>query len=165
MRPACLNKITAFIFAWIISDITMATALTTCDATALTYMQKIQIKRFVHQAKAYVKRNGIQQASKEFMTSRFIHDNLYIFVIDNKIYSLANGGRPDFIGKDLTRISDAQDSAGKIVTKAKQGGGWVSYHWKDPQTHRLQCKTSWVTPFLKDSRSNQFYTIGSGINH
>lgn len=137
----------------------------TCNETTLTEHQRKQIKEFVQQAKTDVEEKGIQHARKDFMSAKYIKEELYLFVINNKSYSLVNGGRPDFIGNNLTSIPDAQESAKKILYTAKQGGGWVSYAWSNRKTKVMKCKTSWVTPFLKDSKSDEIYTIGAGLMH
>ncbi|MDP3559881.1 MAG: cache domain-containing protein [Legionellaceae bacterium] len=142
-----------------------ATTLSKCNEAGLSEKQQSQIKLFVQQARALVLTKGIQNASKELMSPKFIHDDLYIFVIDHNQYSLANGGRADFVGKNLKSIKDARESAQKIIDSAKQGGGWVNYIWKSPKTHHLECKTSWVSPLLKDPKSELTYTIGAGIEH
>lgn len=136
-----------------------------CNESTLSPQQKTQIKSFVDQAQARVQSVGIVKASEEFKTRKFINEQLYIFVIDHNQYSLANGGKPEWIGKDLKAIPNARDSAQKIIEKAKEGGGWVNYVWISPKTQKHQCKTAWVTPMLKDSKSEQVYTIGAGIEH
>ncbi len=136
-----------------------------CRGADLTDKQKMQIKLFVRDAQELINHEGIQTAGKTLMSPAYIHEDLYIFVIDHRQYSLANGGRADLVGKNLQHIQDARVSAKKIINKAKKGGGWVSYQWMSPTKHVSKCKTSWVTPLLKDPKSEQIYTIGAGIEH
>ena len=145
--------------------VSLAAENNACNERGLSYTQQTQIKSMVQDAKDLAEIQGIKAASKTFMTSMFIQEDLYIFVIDHRHYSLANGGRADFAGKNLKSIPDARESAQNIIEKARQGGGWVSYIWKSPKKDSLQCKTSWVTPFLKDSKSKLIYTIGAGMEH
>lgn len=160
-----LQKVMILMVSFIFWGVDYAAMPITCNETTLTEHQRTQIKEFVQQAIIDVKEKGIQQASKDFMSTQYIKEELYLFVINNKSYSLVNGGRPDFIGKNLTNVPDAQDSANKILHTAKRGGGWVSYAWSNPKSHVMKCKTSWVTPFLKDSKSDEVYTIGAGLMH
>lgn len=146
-------------------QISWAASASECSEASLSTEQKMQIKSFVKNAQSVAQQKGIMEASKEFMTPKFIRENLYIFVINHNQYSLANGGKPDFVGKDLKNVEEARESAQKIINKAKQGGGWVSYLWTSPKTHNVECKTSWVTPLIKDSKSDQSYTIGAGVEH
>lgn len=124
---------------------------------------KKQVESFVASAADYVKAHGKEDAFKEFSNPRgaFVKGLSYIFVIDYKGVTLANGGNPDIIGANKY---DMQDPKGNyvfrdIIAKAKQGGGWVSYYWDNPVTKKLGCKSSYVMP-MEDQ-----FVIGSGFYH
>lgn len=138
-----------------------------CHESKLNEKQKMEIKLFVQQAQSYIKLHGLKKASRDFtnIDNRRFNDKMYIFMIDNNQYSLANGGKPQLVGKDLKRLDETQESALKIYKSAKQNGGWVNYMWINPQTHIRQCKTSWVTPYIKDKKDNLFYTVGAGLQY
>lgn len=164
MGTSCIPKKLLGYFIAIISPLSQAQH-TQCDESFLSKKEKTYIKSFVERANELTKNKGIHEATKELMSPKFIQKNSYIFVIDYQHHSLVNGGRPYFIGKDLKDIPEAKDSAQKIVETAKHGGGWVSYIWISPKTHQTTCKTSWVTPLLRDVKNNEIYTIGAGIEH
>lgn len=108
-----------------------------------------QAKSLVQKALAYIKENGADQAYKAFNTpgGQFIDGDLYVFVVKFDYTFLAHGGNPKLIGKNL---SDMQSADGKFVVKelvaiAKdKGQGWLDYQWANPETRKVQAKTSFV---------------------
>ncbi len=149
-----------------LSGLSSANMQQDCKESLLTKDQKKTVEALVNEAQDLLQKNGFIKARKELMSSKFCQKDLYIFIIDHEHHALMNCGRPDFVGKDLSVVPDARDSAEKIMKKAAEGGGWVSYIWKSPNTHSLRCKTSWVTPFIEDRHDQkQSYSVGAGIEH
>jgi signal transduction histidine kinase len=138
-----------------------------CNENKLSKIQKRHIKLFVNEAVLYVEKHGLKKASQDFIKpeNHYMHDRMYIFMIDDQQYSLSNGGKPELMGKDLKQIPETQESALKIYQTAKKHGGWVNYLWVNPKTNQKQCKTSWVTPFIQDETTKKLYTIGSGLQY
>lgn len=122
-----------------------------------------QAQSLVTGALTFIKDNGIAKAIEEFNKSEgeFTKGSTYIFVIKNDGLMLANQGDPATVGKNEF---DMKDISGKypvreIIEKAKSGGGFVSYHWRNPVTQEIGCKTSYVK-----SVDDQ-HVIGSGFYH
>lgn len=107
-----------------------------------------EAKAIVEKATAYIKAYGKEKAFAEFnnLKGPFTIKDLYIFAGDFNGVLLAHGGNIKLVGKDL---SEMQDADGKFMVKglmdvAKRGGGWYDYKWSNPQTKKIQDKTSYV---------------------
>lgn len=122
-------------------------------------MSKQQTEQFVSSAIDFAKKNGKEAALKEFNNpqGRFTKGDSYIFVIDYQGVFLASPNNPEFIGKNEYDLTDNQGKymIQKLIQTAKNGGGWVNYHWKNPVTNEVENKASYVMP-MED------YLIGSG---
>lgn len=104
-------------------------------------------KALVEKAVAFVKAQGKDKAFKEFTEgAQFKKDDLYIFVIDDKGVTLAHGGNPKLVGKDMSGLKDAD---GKFFIKemadaAKaKGSGWADYKWTNPITKKIDNKSTY----------------------
>src|SRR3989304_7931479 len=58
----------------------------------------------VKKGNEYIKKNGIEKAVEVFKTDEFKKGELYLFVYDYKGNCLAQGARPEFIGKNLINL-------------------------------------------------------------
>lgn len=122
--------------------------------------QQNHIKNFVNSAVDYIKAHGKDAAIKEFndKNGQFTKGDDYIFVIDFQGTMLANAYSPDLVGKNVMNLKDAKGKSlnHDLINKAKSGGGWVSYNWKNPATNKVQCKDSYTMPV------DNSYLIGAG---
>lgn len=108
-----------------------------------------QAKTMVEKALAYIKANGTEKAYKEFNTpgSQFFDGELYIFAYDLQGNNLALGGNPKMTGKNLIELKTAD---GKYYLKdfieiiKTKGEGWYDYKWTNPETKKIQDKTSYI---------------------
>src|SRR5690606_18549790 len=98
----------------------------------------------------FMKANGKEKAFKEFTEgTQFKKDDLYVFVIDTKGMTLAHGGNPKLVGKDMSGLKDAD---GKFFIKDMieggnaKGNGWSDYKWTNPVTKKIDAKSTY---FLK----------------
>ena len=118
-------------------------------------------KHFHQQSESGVMTKAVAQArALEAITAmRFDGDN-YIFVGDKDGYQLATGVL-SLLG---TNIMDLQDSNGQYFVKelyqvASSGGGFVNYHWENPDKETLDPKTSYAVTYAPWG-----WMIGSGMN-
>lgn len=108
-----------------------------------------QAKAMVEKAISYAKAKGVENAYKEFNTagSQFFEGELYIFAYDMEGNNLALGANPKMTGKNLLEMKSAD---GKFYLKEmievikSKGEGWVDYKWTNPETKKIQDKTSFV---------------------
>jgi signal transduction histidine kinase len=115
----------------------------------------------VEKGVAYIKANGKEKAFAEFTDTKgkFIDRDLYIFVVDFKGLTLAHGGNPKLVGKDM---SELKDSDGKFFIKAfielakTKGSGWVDYKWQNPVTKNIEPKSTYIQRY-------EDYFLGCGI--
>ncbi|MEX0848899.1 MAG: cache domain-containing protein [Candidatus Dependentiae bacterium] len=104
----------------------------------------------------YLMANDVDKAFNAFSHSRdYVEGELYLFVYDVQGVCLAHGQQAQLIWKNLW---DLQDSYGvpivqNIINKAKDGGGWITYGWRNAT------KVSYVKKVVKDGK---VYAIGTG---
>lgn len=122
--------------------------------------QQKQVQDLVNIAAEYIKQNGKDAAIAEFNKKDgfFTKGNIYVFAVDYTGMSLADVNNPELVGKNQY---DLKSQDGKLIVqegiaKAKAGGGWIQYQWKDPSTQTNACKKSYVMGI------NGTYLIGSG---
>ncbi len=78
----------------------------------------------------------------------FIHGSLYLYVRDLKTgVVLAHPINRTIVGKDLTDVPDTNGKAYRreiLQVAAKSGKGWVDYTYKNPETGRIEPKTTYL---------------------
>lgn len=114
------------------------------------------VVQLVERGVEFLKKNPTAQAFKAFShTSDFTKGELYLFVFDDKGYCLADGSESSFIWKNLYDLRDTYGTpiVQSLINKAKQGGGWTTYSWRN------STKTSYVQELKKDGKT---YIIGCG---
>jgi len=106
-----------------------------------------EAEAMVKKAAAYVKANGKDKALNEFTDgAQFKKDDLYVFVLDTKGLTLAHGGNPKLVGKDMAGLKDA---SGKLFIKEivdganAKGSGWADYKWTNPVTKKIEDKSTY----------------------
>ena len=119
-------------------------------------------KTMVEKAAAYIKANGKDKAMTEFNNPKggFIDGHLYIFAVDFDGITLANGGTPALVGKDMKGLKDSEGKLfiAEMIELAKtKGSGWVNYNWLNKVTKKIEPKTSFVQKIDN-------YFIGCGTN-
>jgi signal transduction histidine kinase len=120
-----------------------------------------EAKALVEKGVAYIQANGQEKAFAEFTDTKgkFIDRDLYIFVVDFNGLTLAHGGNPKLVGKDM---SELKDSDGKFFIKAfielakTKGSGWVDYKWQNPVTKNIEPKSTYI-------QRHDDYFLGCGI--
>jgi cytochrome c len=80
-------------------------------------------------------------------TKEFHDRDLYVFIYDMSGRCVAHGSRPALIGKNLI---DIKDQDGKYLIREMvelangPGSGWIDYKWPNPQTNKIEDKSSYV---------------------
>ena len=106
-----------------------------------------QAKALVESAIEFYKANGEDKALAEFSKSQgqFVKGNLYIFAFDAKGVTIAHGGDPKLIGRDLTGLQDVDGKYfAREFIKIGPEGGWVDYKWMDYISKKVEAKTAYV---------------------
>jgi cytochrome c len=106
-----------------------------------------QAKAMVEKAAALVKANGKEKAVKEFNDPKgqFVKGELYIFAYEMNGVVIANPNNLKTVGMNLMEMPDVD---GKLFRKEgielakKNGSGWVDYKYKNPQSGKVEQKTS-----------------------
>ncbi|MFM8899984.1 MAG: methyl-accepting chemotaxis protein [Burkholderiales bacterium] len=102
----------------------------------------------VLRAVQHIKAVGLQQAQQDFHQpdGGFIDRDLYVFGIDRDGTYFALGSREDMVGKTVYEMPglDGDTFLPRLWEVADQGGGWLSYQVRNPQTGLLSTKESFV---------------------
>ncbi len=106
-----------------------------------------EAKALLSRAVVYYQANGRDRAFAQFnkTTGRFVHSDLYIYVIDPDGNVLAHGADAKLIGANLI---DREDAVGKKFIKAiiddtkMNNKGVMDYKWMNPQTKKIEQKST-----------------------
>jgi cytochrome c len=106
-------------------------------------------KALVEKAAAFVKANGKDATIKEINLAKgqFDKGELYVFAYDMSGKIIAHPKNPKLIGKDLLNVPDPDGKMFRkeIVEVAKtKGTGWVDYRYTNPETKKIEAKTTYV---------------------
>ena len=117
----------------------------------------------IAQGIAHIYRVGEDQAFKDFSDrgGDFVDGAFYIFVVDFDGITLAHGGNPALVGMNMAELKDADGVyfIREFIKVAENAGeGWVDYKWSNPETKRIEDKTSLVKRF-----GSRNYFLGCGI--
>jgi len=116
----------------------------------------------VKKAVDYYKANGKEKtiAAINDPSGEFIKGELYVFLFDYDVNCLAHPANPKLVGKNLADLKDPEGRTfmKEMTEKAKAGGGWTDYKWTNPETKKIQDKSSYSLPIPDDK-----VFIGCGI--
>ena len=106
-------------------------------------------KSMIQKAAAFIKANGKEKAIAEFNNpqGKFIDRDLYILAVDFKGIILANGANAKRVGQNMLGLKDAN---GKLLfpefieTAKTKGSGWVDYKWVNPETKKVEDKSTYI---------------------
>jgi len=96
----------------------------------------------------FVQKNGMEKAVEAFKTADFQKGELYLFSYDYKGTCLAQGMKPELIGKNLLsfRTPTGRFLFKELIETAKKGGGWIEYEWMHETKKVLMTKESYILP-------------------
>ena len=107
-----------------------------------------EAKGLVKKAIAFYKANGKDKtmAALNDPKGAFIDRDLYVFVHDDKGIYFAIAPKPNFIGKDLSGVKDAN---GKLIVKEQldvlktANDMWQEYDWQNPVSGKIEHKKTY----------------------
>ena len=121
-----------------------------------------EAQALVKKAVELIKTGGKDKAFAAFNDPKgeFVKGDLYIFIVDYTGLTLAHGGNAKLIGKNMMELKDAdgKEFMKECIATSKKGGGWVDYKWTNPETKKVQDKSSYVMP----AEGHEFL-VGCGI--
>ncbi|GLH74680.1 hypothetical protein GETHLI_31820 [Geothrix limicola] len=112
--------------------------------------ERPKAEAMVKEGIAFLKAHGKEAFFSEVQkaTGRF-HvkpgSTLYLFVYDLKGVVLAHGARPNLVGMNRWNVKDPDGvyNVQEIIkTGQKKGGGWADMKVENPDTHKIENKTS-----------------------
>ncbi len=104
----------------------------------------------VHKGANMIKLKGKEEVIRRIAAQDpgFISGSLYLYVRDLKTgVVLAHPINRTIVGKDLTDVPDTNGKTYRreiLQVAAKQGKGWVDYTYKNPETGRIEPKTTYL---------------------
>ncbi len=103
----------------------------------------------VKDAQKFVKDNGKEKALLEMSKpdGKWAKGELYVFAYDLQAVMVAHPKNPKLVGKNLMEVPDVEGRLFRkeIVELAKsKGSGWVDYKYKNPQTGKIEDKTTYL---------------------
>lgn len=110
----------------------------------------------VNRAIEYMKSNPLDEAFSTIShSSDFTYGEFYLFVYDMQGICFAHGQQPELIWENLW---DSRDSFGvpiaqEVIKKAEEGGGWLTYGWRNATK---------VAYAKKVEIEGKFYVVGTG---
>ncbi|WP_295991311.1 cache domain-containing protein [Rugamonas sp.] len=99
---------------------------------------------------AFIKAHGKDEMMKRLAAKDpdFVQGALYVDMRDlHSGIVLAHPFNPSIVGKDLTDVPDASGKRYRreiIELAQKQGKGWVDYQYKNPNTGKIEPKTTYI---------------------
>ena len=108
-----------------------------------------EAKALVDKAAAFLKSSGPEKGLEEFNQpkSPFVKGEYYVFVYDLTGTMVAHPVNAKLVGKNLMDVPDVEGKLFRkdIVEMAKaKGTGWVDYRYKNPQTGKIESKTTYL---------------------
>lgn len=99
---------------------------------------------------SFIKQHGKDEMMKRITAKDpdFVQGSLYVDMRDISTgIVLAHPYNPTIVGKDLTDVPDASGKKYRreiIELAAKKGKGWVDYMYKNPQSGKIEPKTTYI---------------------
>lgn len=108
-----------------------------------------QAKALVERGLAHIKSVGIDKAAEDFSTKdgKWHEKDLYVFLQKFDGNTIAHGGNKGLVGKNMLDLKDANGQTfirTMIDTAKSKGSGWVDYMWTNPQTKKVEPKSTYV---------------------
>ncbi|HOW53412.1 MAG TPA: cache domain-containing protein [Syntrophorhabdaceae bacterium] len=138
------------------------------QSTDIKYPETKQVLNIVQDASQAVAQKG-EAAFPEFRKkgSKWLHDDVYVFVIDTQGNVILNPTRPELEGKNQINLKDAMGKPfirwfiKEVTDYSFKTQGWSHYVWFKPG----QEIASWKTSFVKyvKAPSGKGYIVGSGL--
>lgn len=103
----------------------------------------------VKDAEKFIKANGKEKALQEMSKpdGKWVKGELYVFAYDLQAVMVAHPKNPKLVGKNLMEVPDVDGKLFRkdIVELAKaKGSGWVDYKYKNPETGKIEDKTTYL---------------------
>lgn len=117
--------------------------------SAFAVSNSAEAKEMVEKAAAYYQANGKDKALKEYNNPKgqFVKGELYVFAYDMSGTVIAHPVNAKLVGVNTLETPDVD---GKLWRKEgmemvkKSGAGWVDYKFKNPQSGKVEQKTTYL---------------------
>jgi cytochrome c len=118
-------------------------------ALAATNGTPDEAKAMVEKAVKLIQTEGKDKAFAQINdpAGPFVDRDLYVFVLNLEGTTVAHGVNKALIGKSLVNLKDADGKPfiQEMIEMGKAGKvGWVDYKWANPQTKKVESKSSYL---------------------
>ncbi len=129
-----------------------ALLLSTIAAHAADHATADEAVALTNKAAAHFQAVGKEKALDDFTNDKadYSDRDLYVACIDQDGISTANGQNKALIGRDLTKVKDADGRSlgGLLLAMMKtEKEGWLDYRWPDPLTKKIEAKSTFNKHF------------------
>jgi cytochrome c len=136
-----MKKASVVVWAMVLAVIMVGSAFAGTEAD--------EAKAMVEKAAALIKAEGREKALAEIGNpqGQFVKGEMYVFAYDLTATMVAHPVNAKLVGKNLMDVPDAEGKLFRkeIVELAKtKGSGWVDYKYKNPQTSKIESKTTYI---------------------
>ena len=119
------------------------------DAVAADHATRKDAEDFVAKAEAFLTANGKEKTLAEINTPNgaFHRGELYVLAYDFNGVVIGHPVNPKLLGRNLIDVPDPDGKffLREIVETAKtKKSGWVDYRYKNPETGKIESKTTFV---------------------
>lgn len=109
--------------------------------------EKAQVVALVDEAVASYSTNGKEKTLAEVNNQhgKYVKAEFYVFAYNLEGIVIAHPKNPKLIGKNLLNVPDVDGKTFRqdIISIAKsKGSGWVDYKYKNPETQKIEEKTT-----------------------
>jgi len=123
--------------------------LISCTSAHAGDYTKDDAVKMVEKAAAFLKANGKEKLIAEVgkKDGPFHKGELYVYVTDLNYTMLAHPANPKLVGKSNLDVPDVDGKfyRKEMIELAKtKGSGWVDYKYKNPESGKVEAKTSYV---------------------
>jgi cytochrome c len=132
----------------IVAGLALALFLAPAAARAEELASTKDAELMVHQAVAFLKKEGKAKALEEFSNpkGRFTYRDLYIMAYDLSGKCLAHGAKKERIGKSLIEEKDVdgkQFVKERLQIAKEHGKGWQEYKFQNPVSKQIEQKIAY----------------------
>jgi cytochrome c len=108
-----------------------------------------EARALLDRAVAAIKAEGKDSAFAKFNDQKgtFIDRDLYVFVFKLDGTTLAHGGNPALVGRDVSGLKDVDGKPFMMdmINLAKGAGeGWIDYKWLNATNKKIEAKRSYI---------------------
>jgi two-component system NarL family sensor kinase len=149
----------AIAFAVRYQAIVLASQQRSAVETAYLASKKAEISHYVtlatqsiaHLYESSTQDEATREEAKAILAKLDYGDDGYFFIYDMKGNNLMHPRQPELVGRNLWNLTDdtGNPTIQRLITRAREGGGFERYMWRKPSTGKIAPKLGYVVKLEK----------------